>query len=246
MKPGTDPAAATNLALRDRANEHPPHWSRERIKAWDDSEFHRLEPFITHTYWSDQESINIHRVVGTQHPDYQGKTWLEFLNGGKRMDINLSLHRSNPGYYLDTAPKKPSMHYVSLDGLDYYVSVDGHHRSCIAKFDFHYAGRTMLHGVTVVRHQVDWAFYHYYQALSGYAQTHQLPFLFTPQNQLLSRDDTGGWKLDHYRPQLQVEDFLKNTKEILDRAQALALLTRLRAEAKERKDPRSWLRRLWK
>ncbi len=164
----TNPVAAQSLL--DRANLEPPLWAGKKILAWDDAEFRRLEPFITATYWCDQESINVHRVIGTQHPDYQGKTWLEFLNGGKRMDINLPLHRSNPGYYLDTERKLPSMHYVSLDGLSYYVSVDGNHRSCIAKFDFHYNGRTMLHGVTVVRHQVDRAFYQYYRALTGYAR----------------------------------------------------------------------------
>jgi hypothetical protein len=220
--------------LLNRANNKPPHWAGEGILAWDDAAFHRLEPFITASYWSDQESINIHRVVGTQHPDYQGKTWLEFLNGGKRMDINLPLHHSNPGYYLDTEPKSPSMHYVSLDGLNYYVSVDGNHRTCIAKFDFHYTGRVMLHGITLVRHQVDWAFYQYYQGLVGYARAHQLPLLFSPKSTTVSRDDTGEWKLDRFSPGLKVENYQDHTTETLDREAALVLLTRLRTQMQER------------
>jgi len=241
----SNPAAAATLLLRDRANNEPPHWAQEKILAWDEREFRRLEPFITRTYWSDQESINIHRVVGTQRPGYQGKTWLEFLNSGKRMDINLPLHRSNPGYYLDTATKKPSMHYVTLDGLNYYVSVDGNHRTCIAKFDFHYAGRTVLHGVTLVRHQVDWAFYQYYQGLTGHARTHKLPMLFTPISTTVSREDTGGWKLDRFSPSLQVENHLDGTTEILDREQALVRLIRLKAELLVERD-RRWFPWPWR
>ncbi len=227
-------------SLVDRANKEPPHWAGEKIKAWDGAEFHRLEPFITATYWCDQGSINVHRVVGTQDPDYQGKSWLAFLNGGKHMDSNLLLHRSNPGYYQDAGRKKPSMHFVTLDGLHYYVSIDGNHRTCIAKFDFHYSGRVMLHGVTIVQHQVDRAFYQYYLGLVGYAHAHELPIHFTPQQSALAREDTGGWKLDHYQTRLKVDNYLEGTSEILDREQALTYLVRLRAQIDKRSRFRLW------
>ncbi|TNS76692.1 hypothetical protein FIC09_27835, partial [Escherichia coli] len=41
------------------------------------------------------------------------------------------------------------MSFVSTDGIHWYVSADGNHRSCLARFLFHLQGegRTQLHNV---------------------------------------------------------------------------------------------------
>ncbi|MGD2819606.1 hypothetical protein ACP80H_25170, partial [Escherichia coli] len=105
--------------------------------------------FITEHYWTGQGSINVYRIVGTDHPQYAGMTWLELLERGKRMDINIPLLEKNPGYYTQAEQQHAGMSFVSTDGIHWYVSADGNHRSCLARFLFHLQGegRTQLHNV---------------------------------------------------------------------------------------------------
>jgi len=99
--------------LFDKARKEIPHWANHKIQVWDENKYRLLEPFVTQDYWTDQGSINVFRVVGTQHWDYQGKTWLEFLETGKRMDINLALHEKKSGLLSRNQSKKT--HDVLLD-----------------------------------------------------------------------------------------------------------------------------------
>lgn len=80
-------------------------------------------------------------TVGTDHPQYAGMTWLELLERGKRMDINIPLLEKNPGYYTQAEQQHAGMSFVSTDGIHWYVSADGNHRSCLARFLFHLQGR---------------------------------------------------------------------------------------------------------
>lgn len=76
-------------------------------------------------------------------------SWLELLERGKRMDINIPLVEKNPGYYTQAEQLHAGMSFVSTDGIHWYVSADGNHRSCLARFLFHLQGeeRTQLHNV---------------------------------------------------------------------------------------------------
>lgn len=206
----------------DRVQRDPPHWANDTIEAWDEGRFNQLAPFIVANYWTDQGSVNVFRVVGTQHWDYQGKSWLEFLHGGKRMDINLSLHAKNPQYYQLTERKRPMMYYMTLDGLSFYVGSDGNHRTCIARFDFHYSGRTMLHGATIYHHHVDWAFWKHYQQLKDVFRERSIAAGLQPYKNSLRREDTSGWKLDHYETRIKFEDYQGCTTEDLDKAGVIA------------------------
>jgi len=229
MEVKSDCRVNEEFALRRRASMTPPHWADELIRPWDADRFRRIEPFITSTYWSDSDSINVHLIVGTQHPDYRGKSWRWFLEGGKRMDLNLALHRDNPDYYLDTKRKRPAMHFVTLDGNNYYVGDDGNHRSCIAKFAFHYSGLSMLHGVVMTRHTVDWEFYRRYRALQRLVKSHGVAAIFTATSNHVGRRDTGGWKIDLYQPSILYTNLDSGKEETLDRGRAGALIESLRS-----------------
>ena len=228
-----DPDQA-DAPLRDRVNAAPPHWANDTIEAWDDQAFRQMQSFATRIYWSDHASVNVHRVIGTQHPDYQGHSWLEFLNSGKRMDQNLPLHTSNRPYYLETVRKTPMMYYVTLDGLHFYVEADGNHRTCIAKFDYDHHGLSTLHGITVTHYHIDREFYRRYQALKALCHERQLPYQIAGQRQALRRDDTAGWKLDHFQPSLVVENAKTREQQLLDRGGAGRLLDELRGKQHRR------------
>ena len=223
-----------NEPLRDRARATPPHWAHDPIDAWDDQAFGYQQNFATGVYWSDQASVNVHRVIGTQHPDYQGRTWLDFLNGGKRMGENLPLHATNRPYYLDTVRKAPMMYYVTLDGLHYYVEADGNHRTCIAKFDYHFHGLSTLHGVTVTQYDIDQEFYRRYLALKALCRERRLPYQFAGQRTPLRRNDTAGWKLDRFEVSLVVENNQTREQRRLDRGGAGRLLDELRGKPHRR------------
>jgi hypothetical protein len=207
---------ATGTIL-ERARKEPPHWSEDKIQTWDENDFRRLEPFVQMEYWTDQGSINVFRVVGTQHWDYQGKTWINFLETGKRMDINLGLHAKKPEYYVQTERKKPMMYYVTYDGLSFYVSSDGNHRTGIARFDFYYKGLTMLHGVSINHYHVDWDYVQLCQQLTELCRERAIPATLLAYRESLKREDTAGWKLDHYRTLVKFDDMRHKEPEILDK-----------------------------
>ncbi|MGV8268564.1 hypothetical protein ACV334_39260, partial [Pseudomonas aeruginosa] len=68
--------------------------------------------------------------MGTDHKDYRGRSWLDFLTCGKRMQRNLQVWLDNPCYYLQPTEPTPAIHYNTLDGLNFYVGSGGNHRTC--------------------------------------------------------------------------------------------------------------------
>ncbi|MCD3648505.1 hypothetical protein KX392_26555, partial [Escherichia coli] len=127
-------------AFTERIQANAPAWAHEQLVAWDTAEFAAMSDFITEHYWTGQGSINVYRIVGTDHPQYAGMSWLELLERGKRMDINIPLLEKNPGYYTQAEQQHAGMGFVSTDGIHWYVSADGNHRSCLARFLFHLQG----------------------------------------------------------------------------------------------------------
>ncbi len=192
-------------ALLQLAAETAPQWASEVILPFPEKAFQTTQQFAARHYWIAAGSINIFRVVGTQHPDYIGRTWREFLEQGKHMPANHALWEGNPGYYRETAPKKPGMAYVSLDGLDWFVgSADGpllecgNHRTCIARFIFSTEGRTTLHGVTLSDWRVDANFLAAYRAIESLIHTQHYGWRVKHKSVLVRREDTAGWHLDHF------------------------------------------------
>ncbi len=184
----------------------PPPWSSERLLSWDKSFTRSVESFVSKSYWTDTGSINVFRIIGTDHPDYIGKTWLEFLQSGKRMSENLRLLEQNPDYYLTLCKREPRMVFTSLDGLNYYVSSDGNHRSCLARFFLSEKGMSQLHNLALTHYVVDWSFHNIYRELVDLVRQSSLAIHIQPESTAVSREDASGWKLDTFSVSLTIED----------------------------------------
>lgn len=95
------------------------------------------------------------------------------------------------------------MHYVSYNGLDWYVGSDGNHRSCLARFLFYEKGLTYLHGVSLRHYEFDDALLSVYAELQAERLCQQQAGLYWEidlHSETLGREDTPGWKIDHFSP----------------------------------------------
>ena len=208
-------------ALSERIREMPPHWAGETIRPFDEDLLREGLPFVLRRYWCASGSVNAFRIVGTRHPDYKNMTWRWMIENGRRIRENLALHETNPGYYLETSRKVPEMTFITTDGLDFYVSTDGNHRSAIARFDFHYRGITTLHGVAIEDIRIDRELLEGYRNISRLIRESRLPLLSTPVSEKLSREDTAGWMLEIFRVRIRIEDaegqtFLDDTEAVAE------------------------------
>lgn len=200
-------------AVFPEAAREGPTWLDARIGAWDDARWRAVEPFVVAKAWTDRGSVNVFRVIGTQHPDYQGLTWREFLQRGKRMGRNLALYQVNPAYYVSPARKDPSMYYLTLDGgLSYYLGEDGNHRTAIARCAAWARGDCHVHGVTVTNYRIDWELARVFRRLADlliqlkhrYRRARLLEL--TVQTERAGREDGPGWMLERHAVRLAVTD----------------------------------------
>ena len=228
-----DPIFAAARGLREWATRLPPYWANQTLAAWNAPAFETgIKPFATRHPWSDRQAVNLFQVVGTAHADYRGLTWLDFLQQGKRMGKNLAELESNPEYYLSPAVKQPSMHYISLNGRDWYVNDDGNHRTCIARFLFERQGggaehtHILLAGVSVNDYEIDWPLKAVHDELAGLIRDQRLPVNVDVGSRPVGRDDAAGWMCDRFEPHIR----LRRAGSSLDlsRVDAEALLTRWR------------------
>ncbi|RIY05595.1 hypothetical protein [Klebsiella quasipneumoniae] len=193
----------------ERVLANKPAWTDTQIEPWSHVRYRQAEDFITRHYWTDRGSINVFRIVGTDHPQYAGMSWLDLLHRGKRMDINIPLIESNPDFYTEATQSHQGMCFVSLDGLDWYVSADGNHRSYLARFYFHLQGYgvTQLHNVSLSQYQVDHTFMAACEALSAMVSVLRSQGVYLALlacREPISRDDTLGWKVDSWYTEVTV------------------------------------------
>lgn len=210
-----------SFAFVQKQLKNPPHWSEDVLLAWHDAYPRDCHAFVTKHYWSDEASVNVFNVVGTDHWDYQDKTWLSFLQGGKRMVHNLQKLEDNPDYYLNLSSRHPRIHYYTTDGLQYYVGSDGNHRTCLARFFLFEQAQAYLHRVTVDHFQVDWLFYDLYKRFRQLIIAQQLPYELTATTKTIGREDTAGWKTDLFEPRVILYNRKLVTEDILDYKQLL-------------------------
>jgi len=217
------------VALKAEIRRHNPFFINQEIQFLTVEELCSVEPFIFETIWEDNGSINVFLVQGTKHPDYQGMTWLEFLEKGKRMKSNLELFDANPDYYLNTEHKLPTMSYLQIDGGPLYVDTDGNHRTCIAKMFFFLKGLTMLHGVSIVRHRLDYPAWPADREAMDIHRGLLERFRFVrPVRKKLSREDTGGWMRETFEVCFEIVD-RKAHMSTLSRDEAARLLEQRRS-----------------
>ena len=201
-----------------------------------------MAPFVLTHRGCDDAPLNLFQGVGTRHPDYNGMTWLEFLEHGRHMPANRQWWADNPGYYTEPGRKRPAMSFISLDGTDGYVDADGEHRTCIARFDFDHRVLRTLTGLSLTDWRFDEVFKERMDRLTDLIRSRRIQIEIEHQKALVERSDNPGWKLDRYVNTLQVVDpagFLPaGLPETLDSAAVLALTRSL-----SRPHWRRWFRR---
>lgn len=102
-----------------------------------------IEPYIG--------DVNLSEVVGTRHPDYIDKSWVELLTilgrDSPRAKSKIELLNGTPEYYLNEEKKETWSFYKDIDG--YYID-QGNHRTVLGRF-FFYLNKIepIVHGVTI-------------------------------------------------------------------------------------------------
>lgn len=159
-----------------------------------------LKNFVKEEVIDPEAFVSPLRVKGTYHPDYQGITWREFFQKGKRVHQNLALLKHNPEYYLSVEPKVPTMYYVAW-GDQIFIGNDGNHRTAIARAFFGILGTPdrLLGKVHLVSYLVDeemWSLFLNLQLATsgkGLSSPSKRPFLvFKPERKLTTRIDAVG------------------------------------------------------
>lgn len=205
-----------------------------RIEFWDEGRFTVLKPFVKELYWNGQATVNIFRIKGTQHPDYAGLTWLEFLKKGKRMPLNLALFDSNPAYYLECLEKSPRMFFQGLDGGYLYVGGDGNHRTAIARAFFFIEGRNALHGVDLTDYRIDWEMWHMYELVREIIAERGLSYIVEPYKRTIHRVDSGSWMEEKYEITVKVTERPSGKTRTLDRTALKLFIEELKSLRKRR------------
>lgn len=125
-----------NTDLRALIESSVPSFAHERLERF--SEF-EVRSEIAERKHQRCQTVELSLVVGTEHPDYQGCSWLELLGNppgrpaGRLKRINGALLElsNNPGYYLSSEEKALWSFYL-VNGR-YYVA-GGMHRTVIGRF----------------------------------------------------------------------------------------------------------------
>jgi len=121
-----------------------------------------VDDFIVVKHLKLNTNADITKVHGTDHLKYIGISYLDMLEKGLKMDINIPLLLENPVYYYETQAKNPTIYYTFFNTPDGgevgFVDGDGNHRTCLAKvieaFDKNYK---YVSGITKVSYKVDYA-----------------------------------------------------------------------------------------
>ena len=210
------------MDLLQKTNKNPPVWANDILLPWNDKLLDQKRAFIQKHYWTGQGSVNVFNVVGTIHSDYANKSWLNLLNNGKRMSLNIPLLEAKPEYYhASDELKQPAMYYNTLDGIHYYIADDGNHRTCLARFYFYEKGLTQITGVNINHYHIDELFYSVYQQIRHEIHEQNLPVIIHPEKEAIKREDTTGWMTDCYRTSLVWMDAKSRQTEILNYEQSL-------------------------
>jgi hypothetical protein len=167
-------------------------------------------PFRKLFSWSCSGSGNIVNISGTQHPDYIGMTWREFLRKGRRMGSNIKEYKQNPAYYTDSGfIRQPGMYIKFIDGKG-YVGDDGNHRTCIGKFFLYSHPSPYMHGLDFTEQLTDERMYALYTRLVKLLPGYCLPL---PEAVEIKRDDGKGWCAQHFDVRVRITNKRRNDYE---------------------------------
>lgn len=168
--------------------EQPPSFSNQPIKILEHERWMESEPFIKEINLSNNTSVEVSKITGAKRPEYSDMTWHDILQHAKRMATNLEMFDESPEYYLETEKEKNYMSYMQIDGGDYYVE-QGIHRTCIAKYFFHYIQVQVLYGVKVYSFKIDHEAKNLFKILADFD-----PSIRTINRKLTSESGSGWWR----------------------------------------------------
>ena len=161
------------MLLSEQLKQAKPYFAEQKLEALTPELIDIVNQFASSVYWIDSTSVAVGDVVGTIHPDYQGKSWEWLLNNGRRMSHNLELLNNNSKYYLETIKKEPSMYYIKINDK-LYVGADGNHRTCIAKYLSDIQCNTLIYGITLDEYIVDFSLIAAYKDLIEFVKSKRL------------------------------------------------------------------------
>ena len=97
----------------------------------------QVKDFIISKRIEFQGAVDIDDIVGTDHFKYVGLSYLEMIEKGIKMDINIPLLIENPIYYFENKPREPNILYATFNFSNAkkisFVEEHGNHRTTLAK-----------------------------------------------------------------------------------------------------------------
>jgi len=209
--------------LLDKVVRDLPAPMTEVIEPFDQRVFELERKFCIEERWSDNATVNVFKVEGMRLSDYIGLSWLEFLQDGGRMDLNLRLFAENPVYYQEKRKKEPTMHYIRWNNR-LYVYGDGNHRTCIARAYLHFLGIRELHGIDLTEYQVNYRALKTYENLVKGIEEKRLHHVeVKPVRKLVAREDGPGWHNEKFKLGLEIRNRRLGRIFTVDVARAEAL-----------------------
>lgn len=200
------------MLLSEQLKQAKPYFAEQKLEALTPELIDIVNQFASSVFWIDSTSVAVGDVIGTIHPDYQGKSWEWLLNNGRRMSHNLELLNNNSKYYLETIKKEPSMYYIKINDK-LYVGADGNHRTCIAKYLSDIQCNTLIYGITLDEYIVDFSLIAAYKDLIEFVKSKRLSLNISVVKKHINRQDGTGWKRDNYKIEISITN-IKNNQTI--------------------------------
>jgi hypothetical protein len=127
------------------------------LRAWSDVFTADSLPFAQRIYSTSHDSVHPKQIVGYAALDHAGMSWKSLMRDGPKMAENLAWLERNPRYYFDgSTPGVPPdpVQLATLDGLEFYVTGQGLHRACIARYLVEQYPEVLLRNVRVTRYDL--------------------------------------------------------------------------------------------
>lgn len=127
------------------------------LRAWSEVFTPGLVQFAQRIYTTSHDSVHPKQIVGYAALDHTGMSWKLLMRDGPKMAENLAWLERNPRYYFDgSTPGVPPdpVQLATLDGLEFYVTGQGLHRACIARYLVEQHPEVLLRNVRVTRYDL--------------------------------------------------------------------------------------------
>lgn len=127
------------------------------LRTWSDVFTPDSIPFAQRIYSTSHDSVHPKQIVGYAALDHTGMSWERLMRDGPKMVENLAWLERNPRHYFDgSTPGVPPdpVQLATLDGLEFYVTGQGLHRACIARYLVEQHPEVLLRNVRVTRYDL--------------------------------------------------------------------------------------------